>query len=224
MRRANDGFTLIEVLVVVSILAVLIGLVSVLIFKGESEKLKFVTNQRITQLKTSIDRYEIDLNRYPPMTLKELGKVKRYKGLTLDQNETNLCCEVLFVALHHPDLTSPLGDDLSGSDPIRNTDDDIWNQTPDGLGEVDAYEVVDAWGTPIVYIHKNHYGTPVRIVNWQGVEVEVNAVKKPDSNEYYNKDSFQLISLGEDGVQAEDYSDPGLVDDLANFKLRPAKE
>ena len=215
MNRRSNGFTLIEILVVVSILAVLMGLVTILIFKGQKSKGEFLTDTTIQQLVTAIEGYKRDIeNRYPPMSLAELGRIARYKGVVTDANQTNECCEVLLVALRHPDLRSPIGDDL----PLGNTDEDNWTQKPDGMPDVLAKEIHDAWGNPIVYFHKDGYDKPQRIRNFRGEEIEVYAVKKPDGS-YYNPVGFQLISLGEDGVQDTDYTVPDLVKNRFNFKL-----
>lgn len=219
MNRRSKGFTLIEILVVVSILAVLMGLVTILIFKGQKSKGEFLTDTTIQQLVTAIEGYKRDIeNRYPPMTYAELGRIPRYKGLGVDANDTNESPEVLLVALRHPDLRSPLGDDV----PLDDTDDDVWSQKPDGMPDVKAKEVVDGWGSPIVYFHKDGYDKVQKIVNYKGETVEVHAVKKPDGS-YYNPVGFQLISLGEDGVQDTDYSEPDLVKNRFNFKLEKGK-
>lgn len=215
MNRRSNGFTLIEILVVVSILAVLMGLVTILIFKGQKSKGEFLTDTTIQQLQTAIEGYKRDIeNRYPPMNVGELGRIKRYKGVVTDANQTNESSEVLLVALRHPDLRSPIGDDL----PLDNTDNDNWTQKPDGMPDVLAKEVVDAWGSPIVYFHKDGYDKPQQVVNYKGETVDVFAVKKPDGS-FYNPVGFQLISLGPDGVPDTDYSEPDLAKNRFNFKL-----
>jgi prepilin-type N-terminal cleavage/methylation domain-containing protein len=191
MNRQQRGFTLIEVLVVVSILGVLMGLVSVLVLRAGGQRRKMETE----------------------------SLVKTYLPNLIEENDTNACNECLLVALRHPDFTAPLGDggDLPVTDtPYGNTDEDSWNMVPDGSDAALAREILDAHGNPVVYIHKNAYGTAVRIVNAQGVEVDVEAMKKHDGT-YYNPTSYQIISVGENGEQERDDLDAS--DDARNFKL-----
>lgn len=218
MRRRDDGFTLIEVLVVVSILAVLMGLVTVLISKSTGQQLRNDTVQMVkTYLPNKIELYRTDFGRYPPATIKELTAAsKRWKDLTID-NATNECNEVLLVALRHPDFRAPLGDgDLPGEKPFGNTDDDIFNMIPDGSSRPEAMDMLDAYGHPVAYIPKHLYDFPVSIVNRMGEEVEVRALKKPDGT-WYMPSKFQLISVGEDGRQNLD--EPEMGDDVMNFEL-----
>jgi prepilin-type N-terminal cleavage/methylation domain-containing protein len=213
MRTLRRGFTLIEVLVVVSILGVLAGLISILVTNAHRKQAVFETEQVVkTHLPTAVERFVAEFKRTPPMSAAELVGFPRWAGLSVSGNTTNECCECLLVALRHPDLTTPLGS-LPGSKPFGNTDDDIWNKIPDGCDVPEAREVLDAYGNPVVYITKNFYDQPVTIVKIDGTEVEVHAVRRP-SGVYYNQDSFQLISLGANGVQDDD---PDTGDDIENF-------
>ncbi len=226
MNRHVRGFTLIEVLVVVSILGVLMALVSVLVIRAGAHKERMQTEQLITAyLPQAIMRYQQEFKRLPPMSVKELNQISRYKGLAITDNSTNECNEALLVALRHGDFSTPLGEgDLPTETPFGNTDEDMWNQAPNGFGgNPNALEIVDSWGNPIIYIHKNQYNEAVRVILKNGEEVEVEARKRQDGT-YYNPTSFQLISLGENGVLDVDVDDPDLVDDIMNFTIRQSEE
>jgi prepilin-type N-terminal cleavage/methylation domain-containing protein len=213
MRRFQRGFTLIEVLVVVSILAVLMGLISVLVLRSGEEQHKFQTKTAIQQLQTAVKMYETEFHRLPPMTMNELASIPKWTGLQVVGNTTNECNECLLVALRHPDFSKRLGDsDLGTEEPFGNTDEDIWNKVPDGSDKPEAMEILDAYGNPIAYITKNRYEEPVQILLANGTQVEVRAVKR-SSGAFYNQDSFQLISLGKNGQQ--DPEEKG--DDIENF-------
>jgi prepilin-type N-terminal cleavage/methylation domain-containing protein len=222
----HGGFTLIEILVVVAILGVLMGLVSILVGKASRQQDEFKTEQVVkTLLPLAIEKYKTDMGgRLPPMDLKGLNKSSpRFAGLTFTSgDDTNMCNEVLLVALRHPDLTSPLNEaDVNTEPPFGNTDEDGWNQIPEGSDSDQAREILDSWGNPIVYIHKDQYKTPVRIRTAAGEDIEVYAAKKPNGV-YYNQAGFQIISLGKDGKQDGEggtYTRSTHIDDIFNFTL-----
>jgi len=211
MRRVQRGFTLIEVLVVISILGVLAGLISVLITQAGKKRLEFETKTEITFLQTAIERFKNERGRLPPETMAAFAGTA-WAGLSVSGNTTNECNECLLVALRAPDLGTRL-DQLPGSDPYGNWDGDIWNKIPVGSDVVEANEILDAYGNPIAYITKNHYDDPVQIMLKDGTIVDVQAVRRPNGGAYYNPDSFQLISLGPNGKQDPDEK----VDDFENF-------
>lgn len=218
MNKNERGFTLIEVLVVVAILGVLMGLVSFLVVKGRAKGEDFQTEQLITMhLPTAIERYKREMGEYPPVTIKGLQRQKAWKEITCE-NEINLNAELLWVALRHPDLSAPLAaDDLGVTDVLQNRDEDVWSDVPAGGDDEFAWELCDAYGNTIVYIDKNHYDRPVTITNYMGESVEVTALKKPNG-QWYNPDSFQIISIGPDGKQDEPDQPVDLGDDIMNFK------
>ncbi len=219
MNKRDQGFTLIEVLVVVSILGVLMGLVSVLVLRSASHQKKSMSENLVkTFLPNSIERYKSEFRRLPPSTIAELNKAgSRWKSLALtDNNAVNESAECLLVALRHPDFSAPLGDgDLPVEQPYANVDEDSWNSIPDGSSSDAATELLDAYGNTIVYINKNRYGESFTITNQNGEQVEVMALKKPDGS-WYNASSYQLISVGENGIQDED---PSEGDDIVNFTI-----
>ena len=213
MRKSENAFTLIEVLVVVSILGVLMGLVSVLVMRSGSHQATNDAKQLVeAYLPNMVERYYAEFNKWPPMTIKELNRTKAWRDIAVPDNSTNECIECLVVALRHPDFTARLEDgDIPGKDPFGNTDEDIFTQVPHGSSKADAMEIIDPWGNPVVYIHKNNYAQPVEIINAAGDPVEVSAMKNADGV-YYNQNKFQIICLGKDGQ-------PGTGDDIYNFKV-----
>jgi prepilin-type N-terminal cleavage/methylation domain-containing protein len=221
-RKSEKGFTLIEVLVVVSILAVLMGLVTVLVSKAGKSRYENDTKQLMAYLYHGIERYMTEFRQPPAMTVAGLNKIRDWKSLQAD-NTTNETAECLLVCLRRPDFSTPIEEgSLPGDKPIGNTDGDNWNKVPAGFSssDPDAVEIHDAWGNPIVYIHWSAYETAVAIVNYQGAEVEVRAGRKPDDT-FYRPTGYQLISVGENGKQDEDSE---LGDDIMNFATEKGGE
>ncbi len=216
MNRNEKGFTLIEILVVVAILATLMGLVALIIPLAERKKREFITDTRIAALGVAIERYNQELRRLPPMTIAALAKTSpRWEGVSIDGNVTNEGIEVLFIALQHPDFSAKIGDELVGEGVRGNTDEDTWNRDPlDGDGN--AYEVLDGHDNPIICIDKNNYGKSFVYTMFDGREVTVTAVKKADGT-FYNPRTYQLISLGRNG-ELEEPGDP-TRDDVTNFTV-----
>ena len=216
MSKKERAFTLIEVLVVVSILGVLMGLVSVLVMRAGSHQRSTDAEQLVTAyLPNLIERYNAEFQKWPPGSLKELNKIKAWREIGLAANTTNESIECLVVSLRHPDFSTKLGDgDVPGSNPFGNTDADEFNQEPAGSSTPNAMEIIDPWGMPIIYIPKNLYGQTFQVMNAEGDEVDVEAVRRSNGT-YYNQSKFQIISLGKNGRQDE----PGAGDDFTNFKV-----
>ncbi len=217
MSKKERAFTLIEVLVVVSILGVLMGLVSVLVMRAGSHQRSTDAEQLVTAyLPNLIERYNAEFQKWPPGSLKELNKIKAWKELGLADNTTNESIECLVVSLRHPDFSTKLGDgDVPGSNPFGNTDDDHFTVQPAGSSTNAAMEILDPWGTPIIYIPKNLYGQTFQVYNARTEEEhDVEAVRRSNGT-YYNQSKFQVICLGKNGKQDE----PGEGDDIMNFKI-----
>ncbi len=212
MKKNETGFTLIEILVVVSILGVLIGMVALLVLKAPQQAKHFMSQNRVTQVDGAIHSFKTEMGYLPPMTLEKLGKRSKYFAkIKAPDNDTNTSIEALCVALNHPEFAKAIGDTLSG-DAFGNTDEDSYNVPPKGSPTADAREIVDDWGHPLIYIEKNSYDKgPFLVKNGDGIEVEVHAVRRKNG-EPYNKTGFQLLSLGPNGIQDED-------DEIMNFKL-----
>ena len=142
---------------------------------------------------------------HPPA--KRAGSLRYLAGFSI---------ECLVVSLRHPDFSTKLGDgDVPGSNPFGNTDDDYFTTQPAGSSTNGAMEILDPWGTPIIYIPKNLYGQTFQVINADGDEVDVEAVRRRNGT-YYNQSKFQIICLGKNGKQD---MEPGEGDDIMNFKI-----
>jgi hypothetical protein len=101
--------------------------------------------------------------------------------------------------------------DLEGS--LANTDGDLAERNFTKFQKNDRFEFADAWGNPLVYYYHRDYGTPVEYQRYRrrdGKDFDCPPMKSPKTGRFYNPDSFQLYSLGADGL-------PGTDDDIANW-------
>jgi prepilin-type N-terminal cleavage/methylation domain-containing protein len=210
---AHKAFTLVEVLVVIAIIVVLMGIMFPVVtgMLGEGDKAKSAS--LVQQLSLAIEAYEGHMGDAPPSSWKRFGtiggKARPYKGLKPPSNSVNTGAECLFVA-----LTA----EVQGVAAFEWEADHFDNIDGDKVGGVTGWdfgdecnEIVDAWGQPIIYIHNRDYGKKFKIELPDGETVEVQALKSKKLKGYYKKRSYQLFSLGKDGL-------PGTSDDLANFR------
>ena len=64
-RLARSGFTLIEILVVIVVIAVLAGMVAPNVFKHVGEAKNVTARSQIEMLGAALDAYRLDIGRYP---------------------------------------------------------------------------------------------------------------------------------------------------------------
>lgn len=166
-------------------------------------------------LPTRVRAYERQFGAAPPPTIRELvASDKRFGSLEIGGNRTNESAETLLAALRRPDFLCRAGADSPVLIGLCNTDRDRFNKPPAGSRSIDASELADAWGNPVVYIPAARYGEPIPVVTAKGRRVEVFARKRSDGT-YYNPSTYQLISLGQNGVP--DVPGSREYDDVTNF-------
>lgn len=206
----RSGFSLIEILVVITIIGLLIGLsagtYSHFVRKGEIAD----TKSLIENLKTYAESYNLNKGDFPPSSFGDLG--------ILATDTTNEGIEAFVAAIYskeyrenHPGALRP------GSDSdLKNTDEDTAEKNITTFAKSVLLEYIDAWGNPIIYIHNRDYG---QIYNYLLLNpdtdldvMEVKALVSPLTGSPYNQDGCQIISAGPDGIF-------GSEDDLANFDI-----
>ena len=72
------------------------------------------------------------------------------------------------------------------------------------------FEIVDSWGNPYVYFAAVDYKNAKKLGRYtllNGTDVMCEPVKNDTTGEFRNVDTFQLFSMGPDGV-------PGTEDDI----------
>ena len=80
-------------------------------------------------------------------------------------------------------------------------------------GTAALLEYGDVWGSPYVYIPATDYGKKLRYQGIEGEPFEVEARKNPTTGTYCAPTTYQLWSLGADGVNQN-----GEGDDIVSWK------
>jgi len=202
------GFTLLELLAVIMIIAVLAAVLVSQLSSGEQATQASQTKAFLETLDHILMEYELDHGRYPPSSFAP------DQGVPNDGE--NVGIEALVVALNSNKWNA--GGHEIEADRFGNTDDDVSARSLTDFGNRKLLELVDPWGNPIAYIYRTDYGVEDRsyvTIDEQGMEQRATpvAVKDPMKGQYFNHDSFQLISAGPDCAFNTE-------DDIANFANR----
>lgn len=192
------GFSFIEILVVMGIIAVLAGLGVVIIQIWVKRGPKVQTQNLINKVKGSIDQFKQRYYDYPPMTLlrlEGLAGTAAVKSLPNDRNTPN---EALYQALSLDGFAGAV--ELSEGDWANLDDDRIPVKITTRGG--DLREIVDAWGNPLVYIVNTEYvkafDHPSAYDKRDGGDFEPKPWKE-EGGGFVNPNGYQLFSIGEDG-------------------------
>ncbi len=200
--RTHQGFSLVELLVVMSILAVLGGLAVLglpqMLRSGDRSLMENV----IMQLDAALQSYATDAKNgdYPPTVL----NADEFPGVGPRVNLDNCGNESVILCLNRKGRDSLF--DIEGYKGIKleNIDDDRTQAVLTSFGPEDKalYEVLDIWGTPLAYFHHRDYGSvdAQDLGRISGVEDLVKALpwRNAKTKGYYQRDKFQLVSAGPD--------------------------
>jgi prepilin-type N-terminal cleavage/methylation domain-containing protein len=207
------GFSLIELLVVMAIMATLIGLGVVglprLLRQGDETKVRTA----LTALATALEGYQNDPKNgdYPPSEL----DAESFPGIGAGGNEENLGIESVVVCLSRRGANAAIAIDQLEGFVLENLDGDRTQAQVTTFADKDLFELCDVWGTPLAYFHWRDYASIEAKSQGRisGVEDVLRAkpYRHPKTKEYFNKTSFQLISAGMDREFNTD-------DDVTNFK------
>ena len=208
------GFSLIEVMVVLAILAGLITTGTVMLGIARKKQRVHETELRLAALAAAIEdlRSNDNLQRYPPANIAKLS----YTGFdgakwNAGANTKNVGIETLYVCFRLPGIHA-MPKNLDAEDCIGNTDGDSASAPIGNLQKTDLFEYLDAWGNPFVYFSASDYKDTSKVEQYvlndeAHTEVKVAPRKNEQNGEFQRLDSYQLMSLGPDGQ-------PGTEDDI----------
>ena len=208
----RSAFTLIEMLVVMTIISLLAGLTLVGVQKAREAGYENVVKSDVSSLKSDIEGFRNAMGDYPPSSLTDI----KIKG-----NGINDGNESLFAFLLTKKLGGPFASDLR-EDRWTNLDNDeltarqaktIQQEIDWTRGNNQLLEYVDFFGTPFIYLHNRDYETRFKYRDAEGNTFEVAAQKNPATGTYYAPNSFQLWSLGPDGKNQN-----GEGDDIVSWR------
>lgn len=215
------GFTLIEILVVIGLIALIAAAFAPQIF-GAGQRAKIAdTEARVLQLGTMVDAYQEVWGDVPPDDLSVLGGASGPQSTWQfgPDNARNAGIESLVLHLSWQSKGGGRFDE-SRAEWLKNADGDKTAATIPLLGHKERQEVVDAWGTPFAYFSAktgSGYGGVQRIVGINedgtpGDEVDAKPWRDPATGAWFNPRSCQIVSAGPDRVF-------NTKDDVANFPV-----
>jgi prepilin-type N-terminal cleavage/methylation domain-containing protein len=211
----SQGFTLVEILVVIAIISVLAGLVLASVTAARKYADVKATQQEILTLAQGISSYNTQFGDYPPSFLVAL----KVKGNGI--NEGN---EALILCLSGRKKGGPFHEDWNENrmgnldqDSLAAKDFQILKKDLDipQIAPPQLLEYLDVWGNPFVYIHNRDYNTKTRLqyMDRDFNTIQVSAAKSVKMGTYEAPTSYQIWSFGPNGV-----NENGEGDDIASWK------
>jgi prepilin-type N-terminal cleavage/methylation domain-containing protein len=198
------GFTLIEILVVITIVAGLMGMIFVLVRPADEVKRGSITTQRLNEVISALTQLarQDKLGMYPPSDTDALRDLDRRPiGKEIGRtNDTNIGIESVYIMLYLK------GHSLSVEldDALENYDEDVMGNNPTRSTSNALYEIVDGWDNPFAYFGSAEYKDPkksvMKITMANGEIVEARPQRSEKTGTFHKADSFQLISAGPDGI------------------------
>ncbi|HMS18282.1 MAG TPA: type II secretion system protein [Planctomycetota bacterium] len=219
MDQKNQGFSLVELLVVMAILGTLAGLAVVgipRILRASHSKSVAVVIQQLAVTLEAYSRRPANGD-YPPTLLTE----DALPGVGVLSNEENCGIESVLVCINRVGQSAGFEvEEIPWKDALTNWDDDRTAQTVTssfGPTNRELYELCDRWGTPFAYFHHRDYDQvevrglgKISDPNGDGT-IRCQPWKNPKTGHWYLPRGFQLISAGPD-------TQFNTEDDITNFE------
>lgn len=205
--RRRAGFSFIEILVVMGIIAVLAGLGIAIIQIANRRGPQSKTQALISNLKGTVDAWKLRFSAYPPMKLSQIasradsGKEIKPGEVT---NSTNEPIEALYQALYWPGFAYDI--EINAETDVSNLDDDQLKTAVTSRGTA-LSEFKDAWGNPLYYFVNTQYTeaekSPPSYDSPRHGEVQPKPWREAGGG-FVNPNGFQIFSAGEDGLPNTD--------------------
>jgi prepilin-type N-terminal cleavage/methylation domain-containing protein len=196
------GFTLVEMLVVVAIIAILTAITIPAVMGVRRRADVKRTKTYLDTIRLALESYANDFGDYPPSRPQLVG---------LPSNGVNDGIEVMVRCLTTKKKNGPYFTfdsevlDNSDGDSIKGLGGDPTDST---IASRELFEVKDPWGNPFVYIHNQDYdAAQTYLVGEPKERARIHAIKDAKTKSYLGPRAFQLLSLGPDGQQ--DQTDDG---------------
>lgn len=191
---ARAGFTLIEILVVLTIVAALIGVAAPLLFRSQETGERAAAAAVIQQVKAALSSRSADprVGDIPPTRLGEAGFEST--------NDLNEGIEVLVAVLGSEESTlNPFTDEQN----LINTDQDRDPRRTTYGKSREFFEYSDPWGNPYIYFRLRDFDdnadATVRYMTGEGLTFDVSPVKNKKTRTFSGAtDGYQVISMGPD--------------------------
>lgn len=189
-RRAS-GFTLIEILVVITIIGILVALVAPALVGAKRQARVKACEADINGIKAALEVYYSRFGDYPPSSLAAYG---------VTVNDTNNGNEAMVACLQTTLKNGPFGDWKEDRYQNLDSDEATKNVTNWWFGDNQLRELVDDWGNPYVYFHNRDYAKPEKVGKYtiNGETVDCVPQKSEKTKTWHNPRTYQLWSCGPD--------------------------
>jgi len=208
--RKKSGFTLTELLVVIAIISLLVGLTMPALYKLKIRAARTRTYALINKIDIAMEQFKSDIGFYPDS--KQIysynlvaGGLERINNIPDEANGAEALYFYLGTKFRWSD-GEVYGPYLEFKDNEIAQLGDVDIQVLDRGGNLvtrKLYAVVDAWGTPLVYINSKRYGETTNngrasdIGPFSGTKVW-DSGSHSEEDYYYNPYTYQIFSLGPD--------------------------
>ena len=200
-RYLTRGFTLVELLVVITIICILASLLLPALFSVFDSGRKKTCQVEIQQLEAAISIYEEVYRDFPPSSLKNIG--------LLQNNQINEGIETLVLCLSSTHNNASYFEFKDQQ--LQNTDLDV---SPVSLNKLtgsifkndDLFEIIDPWGNPYIYFHNSQLLDTTNVSYMiHGEEKKITPyMKRSKTGNIAGYSKYQIISCSSNGIQDED--------------------